>query len=759
MLKDLATPDIKARWNPTGLLDSRTVKKDSPTSGDVRSARSSNFDSLLSASPSETKDNAKGTDRVSVQKPDSSKVSSHLQNSSSRANRMSADKSLAEKNSLTEEKINSSAFKKMSGKLGKVRSELKATSGREIDESRFVSQGSRAESNLPKAVDSRDRESVSADSNTTPDDFFIETTSQKVESYSIKDDGTPSGPQVSSKKAGSFSTAQSVGDGKVKKIELDMAEVNEPEQKSMTDFLGQMQERFGINPEKVIQAFSKMNEEQLQQPAAVSSLTFVQNLGLSEKDQVEAKGLYEELLTKLDGVSADQLSVEVLDQRDFQVQDLNSGLDRMNKMFFDFLQDDKLAAKTAKATRPAGDGIQQFQKMAGQADLQSAPSNTKLGASDNATVAVEVEGAASFSAGQIDESDDSNSSSLTEAEADKLSPALQKNTKALTSKLFANAEKDSSGKSSDLNNQSLQQDPADDAATDLMSDEKFNEMVGKDIVSEHSRFEQEARGTKPLSSAANGQSASPANVSEFNMQTTKTETGRSQKEGRAGTSVERGAASGASRIDATTGNSVIGSDSAIGSTSPAVAKGEATAAGSMFAVKTGSDTKIENMKELVNRAQVIARQGGGEMKMDLKPEGLGSVTLKVAVNNGQVSIQMVTENSQTKKAIEEGLSELKSSLVAHKLQLDQLKVHSPEAGSQSKLDQQQADAQREQARQFASDFMGSFRDERQAFQQGFADNFGSRMYNREPKRVNVQPEVTQKSQAKTTSNRRLNLVA
>lgn len=81
-----------------------------------------------------------------------------------------------------------------------------------------------------------------------------------------------------------------------------------------------------------------------------------------------------------------------------------------------------------------------------------------------------------------------------------------------------------------------------------------------------------------------------------------------------------------------------------------------------------------NVRQIMNQAQYLIKKGGGEMKVEMSPEGLGSLHMKVIVNEGKVNVQMAAETKEAKQAIESGLSDLKSSLAAHKLSVDQVKI-------------------------------------------------------------------------------------
>ncbi len=118
-----------------------------------------------------------------------------------------------------------------------------------------------------------------------------------------------------------------------------------------------------------------------------------------------------------------------------------------------------------------------------------------------------------------------------------------------------------------------------------------------------------------------------------------------------------------------------------------------------------TDTQMaENIREIINGAQVMVKDGGGEMKIKLTPEGMGEVNLKVMVKDGDVKVEMIASNTETKKLLEKGLADLKTNLATHKLNLDQIKVESPQnSSSQMQMDHQQM-AERNFQQRFLQDF-------------------------------------------------------
>lgn len=124
--------------------------------------------------------------------------------------------------------------------------------------------------------------------------------------------------------------------------------------------------------------------------------------------------------------------------------------------------------------------------------------------------------------------------------------------------------------------------------------------------------------------------------------------------------------------------------------------------------------KDENIRQIMNQAEYLIKRGGGEMKVEMSPEGLGQLQLKVLVQDGKVNVQMAAESSEAKKALESSISELRSSLAAHKLSVDHVKVDvvsAPGTDNQARNDTNNPNQQHRETRQFWN---------------GFQENFGNR---------------------------------
>lgn len=169
-------------------------------------------------------------------------------------------------------------------------------------------------------------------------------------------------------------------------------------------------------------------------------------------------------------------------------------------------------------------------------------------------------------------------------------------------------------------------------------------------------------------------------------------------------------------------------------------------------VRTSDDAA--NTRSLVETAQMLAQKGGGSMKIQLRPEGLGFVELKVGVSDGKVDIQMITENNETKRLLESGLTDLKNGLVQHKLSLESVQVDT------SNRTGAQLDTMLGQDRNTAREFLEQFREYNNNRREAGIDFGASGVGGSRGKKL--RPEDVQYSSGKAKSqanSRRLDLVA
>ena len=96
--------------------------------------------------------------------------------------------------------------------------------------------------------------------------------------------------------------------------------------------------------------------------------------------------------------------------------------------------------------------------------------------------------------------------------------------------------------------------------------------------------------------------------------------------------------------------------------------------------KTESGAPVEknessNLKDILNEARYLVTKGGGEVSVKMSPEGMGEVHLKMMLLNGKMNLEMMTEDKNVQKMIQESLSDLKSSLAAHQISVEHVTLN------------------------------------------------------------------------------------
>lgn len=164
--------------------------------------------------------------------------------------------------------------------------------------------------------------------------------------------------------------------------------------------------------------------------------------------------------------------------------------------------------------------------------------------------------------------------------------------------------------------------------------------------------------------------------------------------------------------------------------------------------------KQSNVDNIVSQARTILKDGGGEMQVVLNPEGLGTIDLKVGVDKGQVSVEIITQDNTVKKMFEDSILDIRGALENQNLKVDTLKVGiSDNFDAQQQMSQGQFDMLE---REFARDFLGQFRDERQGFR---TQNLGNMLDNNPASPKNQATGLSPAANRPMVANGRLNVVA
>ena len=169
-------------------------------------------------------------------------------------------------------------------------------------------------------------------------------------------------------------------------------------------------------------------------------------------------------------------------------------------------------------------------------------------------------------------------------------------------------------------------------------------------------------------------------------------------------------------------------------------------------LQTPEQVRENNIENMITQARTILKDGGGEMTLKLSPEGMGTVDLKVVSENGQVSVEIITQDQTVKKMFEDSIFDIRGALENQNLKIDTFKVGVSENFDQM-MGQQNGAQQQFEEREFARDFMGQFRNERQGFRQQGIDSV---LNGRTP--ANSRPEGLSPASSKHI-NGRLNIIA
>lgn len=169
--------------------------------------------------------------------------------------------------------------------------------------------------------------------------------------------------------------------------------------------------------------------------------------------------------------------------------------------------------------------------------------------------------------------------------------------------------------------------------------------------------------------------------------------------------------------------------------------------------------RSENINEIVQQSQILVRKGGGEMKIELKPEGMGYLNLKVGVDEGRVTIDILTDSPVARKQLEGSLADLRSHLEQNKLQVDHLRVNMLDRVRDDLYRDQSDSANRHAQHEAAREFLGDFREFNRARQENLFSAPEMRGY-KQPNRQMPEP-IGQNARAARVSRQgaSLNLVA
>lgn len=512
-------------------------------------------------------------------------------------------------------------------------------------------------------------------------------------------------------------------------------------QQAIKEFMDSFESEFEVPPTRLVEAMAQLDDNQLAQSPEDTADAVIEQLGLDDTEADKARAMYASLLMQLSqmphqqqqkpvaemaigsGVSQQNMQERVLAAQDKQ-NVMSASVDRLNKKFW--MPDE---AKPATAAMPSLDEAL-VKKFAMDEDLLSSlPSEDLPGEVPSAKVSPET----------------ASNSKLQD-----LAPHLQGQMKETISPalLAALAAKQAAAQSGEGKG-------SEEEAPPLM--EEFQQAVQspkleKPQMAVANQIPNQGKASQEFFQNQNqGQSWMQQNSKEFMQPKTSGEkealTKLTEK------SAEfKNALSGLEGIQAIP---IKGDALGMGAAIPAAA------AATSAPVRPGENEAA--VKQLMNQAQYLIKKGGGEMKVQMTPEGMGTIHLKVMLQDGKVNMQMSADTQEAKKTIESSLAELKTSLAAHKLSMENVKVDVVNSTSTDTSTQNQTNMngqnQRDQTRQFWNQFNENFGS--QGRRESFLDTPNLKGYgqrNRDP----LQPiETTSKARPRSVEGKGsgINLVA
>ncbi len=501
---------------------------------------------------------------------------------------------------------------------------------------------------------------------------------------------------------------------------------------AMKNFLTKMQKELDINPEELIQAFSTMTAEELMSPPEESLEKLLNNLDLTVDESAKAKTYFHTMLKQTASTSmADylkesnsDLSIKVLSKKDLQNNRMQKDISSMSDRFFVDQQAVKEngSKQTAMATATAT-GLLGQEEVAKQASPDSQSDNaffnlSKSAKSESSSLSSGVDQGLASDAGKLDVS---GMTKVAPKEASALKglvipESLPKPEGAALSS--ENVMGQFTDNVSELNMENLSPKGISQGLTSdsmKLAPQSFEAEIGKVEVASEANIENGEMSSLGLNA---GKESNEQNLS----------------------GDDQGGDQGLQYSQAKASESQSGNQKE-------------------FMVESRPQAteveESENVREVVNQARLMVKKGGGEMKVQMTPHGLGEVTLKVNVENGAVNVEMLTDSQDTKKILEKGMSELKATLASHKLNVEEIKVDTS-ADLMGDLKDKQEDAERH----FAQQFMGEFRRNNQSWRNGFYGMTGARAYSSQTQDEAENPLLNTNNNKRTSrAEGRLDLVA
>lgn len=453
----------------------------------------------------------------------------------------------------------------------------------------------------------------------------------------------------------------------------------------MLKFMDSMESEFGIPPQRIAEAMAKLPKDELEGSPEDSAPQVISQLNLQPEDQQKALQMYLSFLQKLNAaepakvvtpspVVVAQPAITSMSQQERRLH-LNQSLDQMNGKFF-------MKANQQEAFQQNGQPLvtsQSSMEMTGSLSPQSGQIDPqKLGMQPvQAGQMLNPKEIAALKAQAMKQQGPQQPLSPEDADRN-----------ALAQKLAA------LGAAAGAIDQGIKNDPKNLQA--LKAEQALQQMQGS---------QQNTNQNLMGAMAVTGAGKAAGSQGDENL-----DDGSSSGQGKDSFSASSISAAGASHLAAVKD---------LPSATPA------TFAGAMGTAGQPSAENNPNIRQIMNQAQYMIQKGGGESKIQLNPEGLGEIHMKVSVKDGKVDLQIATQTHEAKKLVESSMHELKDSLSQKNLGMDAVKVdvgnhlagdkhhsdHQAQDQSQQRQFDLKQDMSRDQSKSQTRQFWNQFNDD------------------------------------------------
>ncbi|QDK39110.1 flagellar hook-length control protein FliK [Bdellovibrio sp. NC01] len=513
---------------------------------------------------------------------------------------------------------------------------------------------------------------------------------QEMSAKDSKDSKDPQEKESTNRKATDEKPEQKVAkpDGTLKKKSANR-------QQAIKEFMDSFESEFEIPPTRLVEAMAKLDDSQLKESPETTADAVIEQLGLDDAQADKARAMYASMLMQLQqtpqqkpapemmaGASMSQQGMQMRVAAAQQKQDLmGSAVDNLNKKFW-MTQDTKVA-QTAMPDL-SGDLMQNI-TMDDSADPTAA-----LDMMDSSEMDIEAPQAQPAMPQAPQAKLPELPPHLQGQMQDAMSPALLA---ALAAKKAAAAQasaENASEETPELKDEFSQALAAPKAEKPLLGPNANNVVQSKDAMKDFMQQQQnQSQGDSLMKDAKDffQQSAGDKESAKTKL-TTKSAEFKSTMTG----------------LEGLQAPPIKGESLKFDPMAP------------MAPVAPQQMGKAENeaaVKQLMNQAQYLIKNGGGEVKVEMTPEGMGTIHLKVMLQDGKVNMQMSADTQEAKKTIESSLAELKTSLAAHKLSVENVKIDvvntaSTDNSAQNNQQNMNGQNQHREARQFWNQFNDNF---------------------------------------------------